>query len=229
VRVRQAVNSAINRQAIQRVVMRGQSVPAGSIVGPFVNGYKKEYDNVSPPDVAKAKGLLAAAGYPNGFTVSLHCPNDRYLNDEAICQASVGMLGQIGIKVNLISQSKSLHFPALQNLKSDFYLLGWGVPTYDSDYIFSYLYHTREGTRGGWNGTRYSNPEADKLIQSLSAETDIPKRNATITQIWEKLLADQVYVAIHHQMLAHAMKNDINVPVRTDNIIFFKDVAFKKS
>ena len=161
--------------------------------------------------------------------MSLHCPNDRYLNDEAICQAAVGMLGQIGIKVNLVSQSKSLHFPTLQNLKSDFYLLGWGVPTYDSDYIFSYLYHTREGTRGGWNGTRYSNPEVDKLIQSLSSETDIAKRNATIAQIWEKLLAEQVYVAIHHQMLAHAMKNDIDVPVRPDNIIFFKDVAFKKS
>jgi peptide/nickel transport system substrate-binding protein len=229
VRVRQAVNAAINRQAIQRVVMRGQSVPAGSIVGPFVNGYKKEYDNVGQPDIAKAKGLLAAAGYPNGFSVSLHCPNDRYLNDEAICQASVGMLGQIGIKINLVSQSKSLHFPTLQNLKSDFYLLGWGVPTYDSDYIFSYLYHTREGTRGGWNATRYSNPEADKLIQSLSNETDIPKRNATIAQIWDKLLAEQVYVAIHHQMLAHAMKGDITVPVRPDNIIFFKDVAFKKS
>ena len=136
----------------------------------------------SPPtDVAKAKALLAAAGYPNGFSVSLHCPNDRYLNDEAICQAAVGMLGQIGIKINLVSQSKSLHFPTLQNLKSDFYLLGWGVPTYDSDYIFSYLYHTREGTRGGWNATRYSNPEVDKLIQSLSTETDIAKRNATIT------------------------------------------------
>jgi peptide/nickel transport system substrate-binding protein len=229
VRVRQAVNAAINRQAIQRVVMRGQSVPAGSIVGPFVNGYKKEYDNTSPPDIAKAKGLLSAAGYPNGFSVSLHCPNDRYLNDEAICQAAVGMLGQIGIKINLVSQSKSLHFPTLQNLKSDFYLLGWGVPTYDSDYIFSYLYHTREGTRGGWNGTRYSNPEADKLIQSLSNETDIPKRNATIAQIWDKLLADQVYVAIHHQMLAHAMKGDVDVPVRPDNIIFFKYVAFKKS
>jgi peptide/nickel transport system substrate-binding protein len=229
VRVRRAVNMAINRQAIQRVVMRGQAVPAGTIAPPFVTGYKKEFDNIVPVDVAKAKAELAAAGYPNGFSVSLHCPNDRYLNDEAICQASVGMLGQIGIKVNLISQSKSLHFPALQNLKSDFYLLGWGVPTYDSDYIFSYLYHTREGTRGGWNATRYSNPEADKLIQSLSNETDIAKRTATIAQIWDKLLPEQVYVAIHHQMLAHAMKNDINVPVRPDNIIFFKDVAFKKS
>src|ERR1044072_8772931 len=229
VRVRQAVNIAINWQAIQRVVMRGQSVPAGSIVGPFVTGYKKEYDNVGPPDGAKAKGLLAAAGYPNGFSVSLHCPNDRYLNDEAICQGSVGKLGPIGIKINLVSQSKSLHFPTLQNLKSDFYLLGWGVPTYDSDYIFSYLYHTRAGTYGGWNMTRYSNPDVDKLIESISNETDTAKRNATIATIWDKLIAEQVYVAIHHQMLAHAMKGDIDVPVRPDNIVFFKYVAFKKS
>lgn len=229
VRVRQAVNGAINRQAIQRVVMRGQAVPAGTIAPPFVNGYKKEFDAISPPDIAKSKGLLAAAGYPNGFSVSLHCPNDRYLNDEAICQAAVGMLGQIGIKINLVSQSKSLHFPTLQNLKSDFYLLGWGVPTYDSDYIFSYLYHTRTGTYGGWNSTRYSNPEIDKLIESISSETDTAKRNATIATIWDKLIAEQVYAAIHHQMLAHAMKNDITVPVRPDNIIFFKEVAFKKS
>jgi peptide/nickel transport system substrate-binding protein len=229
VRVRQAVNAAINRQAIQRVVMRGQAVPAGTIAPPIDNGYKKAFDNISPPDIAKAKGLLAAAGYPNGFSVTLHCPNDRYLNDEAICQAAVGMLGQIGIKINLVSQSKSLHFPTLQNLKSDFYLLGWGVPTYDSDYIFSYLYHTRAGTYGGWNMTRYSNPEVDKLIESISSETDTAKLNATIATIWDKLIAEQVYVAIHHQMLAHAMKGDIDVPVRPDNIIFFKHVAFKKS
>ena len=229
VRVRQAVNGAINRQAIQRVVMRGQAVPAGTIAPPFVNGYKKEFDTISAPDIAKSKGLLAAAGYPNGFSVSLHCPNDRYLNDEAICQAAVGMLGQIGIKINLVSQSKSLHFPTLQNLKSDFYLLGWGVPTYDSDYIFSFLYHTRAGTYGGWNMTRYSNPEIDKLIESISSETDTAKRNATIATIWDKVIAEQVYAAIHHQMLAHAMKGDIEVPVRPDNIIFFKHVAFKKS
>jgi peptide/nickel transport system substrate-binding protein len=230
VRVRQAVNMAINRVAIQRVVMRGQAMPAGSVAPPFVTGYRKEFDAIpNPPDINKAKQQMAAAGYPNGFSVSLHCPNDRYLNDEAICQAVVGMLGQIGIKINLVSQSKSLHFPVLQKLESDFFMLGWGVPTYDSDYIFSYLYHTRTGTYGGWNSTRYSNPEADKLIESLSSEIDIAKRNATIAQIWDKLIPDQVYVAIHHQMLAHAMKNDIDVPVRPDNIIFFKQVAFRKS
>jgi peptide/nickel transport system substrate-binding protein len=228
-RVRQAVNMAINREAIRRVVMRTQSVPAGAIVPPFVNGYSKELDTLPRLDVAKAKALLTEAGYPNGFSVSLNCPNDRYLNDEAICQAAVGMLGQIGIRVNLVSQSKSLHFPLIQKAEADFYLLGWGVPPYDSEYIFNYLYHTRTDKFGGWNATRYSNPEADKLIQGLSSETDLGKRNAAIAKIWQQVAADQLYIAIHHQVLAHAMKNFVDIPVHPDNQVFFKLVTFRKS
>jgi peptide/nickel transport system substrate-binding protein len=228
-RVRQAMNMAINREAIQRVVMRTQSVPAGAIVPPFVNGYTKELDTLPRVDVAKAKALLAEAGYPNGFSISLNCPNDRYLNDEAICQAAVGMLGQIGIKVNLVSQSKSLHFPLIQKSESDFYMLGWGVPPYDSEYIFNYLYHSRTDKFGGWNATRYSNPEIDKLIEGLSAETDLAKRNAAIARIWQQVAADQIYLAIHHQVLAHAMKNFVDIPVHPDNQVFFKLVKFRKS
>ena len=228
-RVRQAINMAINREAIQRVVMRMQSVPAGAIVPPFVNGYTKALDTLPRVDVAKAKALLAEAGYPNGFSISLHCPNDRYLNDEAICQAAVGMLGQIGIKVNLVSQSKSLHFPVIQKAEADFYLLGWGVPPYDSEYIFNYLYHTRTDKFGGWNATRYSNPEIDKLIEGLSAETDLAKRNAAIAKIWQQVAADQIYVAIHHQVLAFAMKNFVDIPVHPDNQVSFKLVKFRKS
>jgi peptide/nickel transport system substrate-binding protein len=229
VKVRQAMNMAINREAIQRVVMRGQSVPAGAIVPPFVNGYTKELDALPRVDVAKAKALLGEAGYPNGFSVSLNCPNDRYLNDEAICQAAVGMLGQIGVKANLVSQSKSLHFPLIQKADTDFYLLGWGVPTYDSEYIFSYLYHTRGEKFGSWNAGRYSNAEVDKLTQSLSSETNIEKRNAAIAQAWKQAAADQVYIGLHHQVLAHAMKNFIEVPVHPENQTYFKLVAFKKS
>jgi peptide/nickel transport system substrate-binding protein len=229
VKVRQAMNMAINREAIQRVVMRTQSVPAGAIVPPFVNGYTKELDALPRVDVAKAKALLGEAGYPNGFSVSLNCPNDRYLNDEAICQAAVGMLGQIGVKANLVSQSKSLHFPLIQKADTDFYLLGWGVPPYDSEYIFSYLYHTRSDKFGSWNATRYTSPEMDKLIQGLSSETNLEKRNAAIAQIWKQVAADQVYIAVHHQVLAHAMKNFLDVPVHPENQTFFKLVAFKKS
>jgi peptide/nickel transport system substrate-binding protein len=228
-RIRQAMNMAINREAIQRVVMRMQSAPAGAIVPPFVNGYTKELDALPRVETAKAKVLLAEAGYANGFSVSLHCPNDRYLNDEAICQAVVGMLGQIGIKVNLVSQSKSLHFPLIQKAEADLYLLGWGVPPFDSEYIFTYLYHTRTDRFGGWNATRYSNPAIDRLIEGLSSETDLGKRNAAIAAIWRQLAADQIYIAIHHQVLAHAMKNFLDVPVHPENQVLFKLLAFRKS
>lgn len=228
-KVRQAINMAISREAIQRVVMRTQSVPAGAIVPPFVNGYTKELDALPRVDVAKAKALLAEAGYPNGFSVSLHCPNDRYLNDEAICQAAVGMLGQIGIRANLVSQTKSLHFPVIQKVDADFYMLGWGVPSYDSEYIFNYLYHTRTDKFGGWNATRYSNPEIDRLIEGLSAETDLAKRNAAIAKIWQQVATDQIYIAIHHQVLAFATKGFMEIPVHPDNQVFFKLVSFRKS
>ena len=228
-RVRQAMNMAINREAIQRVVMRMQSVPAGAIVPPFVNGYTRELDTLPKVDVAGAKTLMEQAGYPVGFSVSFHCPNDRYVNDEAICQAAVGMLGQIGIKANLVSQSKSLHFPLIQKAETDFYLVGWGVPPYDSEYIFSYLYHTRGEKLGGWNAARYSNPEMDKLIQGLSSETDLAKRNAAIAAIWQQVAKDQVYIALHHQVLAYAMKNFIEIPVHPENQVLFKELSFRKS
>jgi peptide/nickel transport system substrate-binding protein len=231
VRVRQAMNMAVNRTAIQRVVMRGESVPTGVIMPPFVNGWTKELDAAPATDVAGAKKLLTDAGYPNGFTTTLHCPNDRYVNDEAICQAAVGMWGAIGIKVNMVSQSKSLHFPLIQKNppETDFFLLGWGVPTFDSDYIFSFLYHTREGSRGSWNATKYKNPDMDKLIQTLSAETDIAKRNATIATIWAKLKADVVYIPVHHQALSYGMKSDLDIPVDVSNQPKLKFVTFKRS
>jgi len=98
-RVRQAMNMTLNRQAIQRVAMRGQSVPTGAMAAPFVHGWTKELDAMPVGDANTAKKLLADAGYPNGFNITLHCPNDRYVNDEAICQAAVGMWGQIGVKL----------------------------------------------------------------------------------------------------------------------------------
>ncbi|MEM7641928.1 MAG: ABC transporter substrate-binding protein, partial [Pseudomonadota bacterium] len=138
VRVRQAMNMAINRDAIQQIVMRGQSSPTGVIMPPFVNGWTEALDAVPAADIEAAKAMLAEAGYGDGFTIQMDCPNDRYINDEAICQAVAGMMGQIGITVNLNAQSKALHFPLIQNVTTDFYLLGWGVPTFDSEYIFNF-------------------------------------------------------------------------------------------
>lgn len=230
-RVRQAMNMALNRTAIQRVVMRGESVPTGIIMPPFVNGWTKELDEAPPTDVNAAKKLLADAGYPNGFSVTLHCPNDRYVNDEAICQAAVGMFGQIGVKVNLVSQSKSIHFTLIQKNppETEFFLVGWGVPTFDSHYIFSFMYNTRSGSLGSWNATGYSNKDVDAKILSLTGETDLTKRNATIAEIWKTLKDDVVYLPLHHQALSYAMKSNIDIPVDVSNTPKLKSVVFKGS
>lgn len=228
-RVRQAMNMAVNRDAIQRVVMRGQAMPAGIISPPFVNGWTEALDALPPVDIEQAKALMAEAGYADGFTATMHCPNDRYLNDEAICQAAVNAFGQIGIKVNLVSQSRSLHFPLLQREppETDLYLLGWGVPTFDSEYIFSFLYHTRDGgSYGTWNPTEYSNPEVDAMIKSLASETNIEERNATIADIWEILKEETIYIPVHTQMLSYAMKDGVDIPVDAENQPKMKYVDF---
>lgn len=228
-RVRQAMNMAINRQAIQRVVMRGESVPTSVIMPPFVNGWTQELDAAPPADITGAKKLMADAGYPTGFSVTLHCPNDRYVNDEAICQAAVGMWAQLGIKVNLVSQSKSIHFTLIQKTppETEFYMLGWGVPTYDSHYIFSFLYNSRVGALGSQNATGYSDKDVDAKILSLTTETDATKRNATIAEIWKTVKEEAVYIPIHNQALSYAMKNNLEIPVDVANSPKLKSVAFK--
>jgi peptide/nickel transport system substrate-binding protein len=228
-RVRQAVNMAIDREAIKRAVMRGQSVPAGVIAPPFVNGYTKELDALPKVDLAKATALLKEAGYADGFQVTLHCPNDRYINDEGICQAATSMLAKIGIKVNLVAQPRGPHFTLIQKNppETEFYMVGWGVPTYDSQYIFSFLYHSRSGSDGSWNATRYSNADTDAAIQSLNREIDTAKRNATIASIWKTVSDETNYIALHHQMLAYAMKSDLDMPVSPENTVFIKFVAAK--
>lgn len=228
VRVRKAMNMAIDRDAIKQVVMRGQSAPTGVIIPPFVNGWTPELDAYPKADVEAAKALMAEAGYAEGFEITLHCPNDRYVNDEAICQAAVGMMGKIGINVNLVAQTKANHFPLISGKTTDFYLLGWGVPTFDSEYVFNFLVHSTTEDRGSWNGSRFSTAELDTQIQSLGSETDLAKRNATIASIWETVQAEQVYLPIHNQVLNWGMKSNIDFPVQPEDQPHFKFLKYKK-
>ena len=222
VRVRQAMNMAIDRDAIKQVVMRGQSAPTDVIIPPFVNGWTEELNTYPAVDVEAAKALMEEAGYAEGFEVTLHCPNDRYVNDEAICQAAVGMMSKIGITANLVAQSKAQHFPLISGQQTDFYLLGWGVPTFDSEYVFNFLVHTTTEDRGSWNATQYSNEEVDAMIESLGSEIDLDKRNATIAQIWDKVQEDQIYLPVHNQVLNWGMKSTIDFPVQPEDQPHFK-------
>ncbi|TVQ55259.1 MAG: ABC transporter substrate-binding protein [Rhodobacteraceae bacterium] len=221
-RVREAMNIAINREAIRQVVMRGQSQPTGVIMPPFVNGWTEELDAFPPVDLDRARALMAEAGFADGFSTRLDCPNDRYINDEAICQAVVGMFGQIGINVTLDARPRAQHFPLLANLETDFYMLGWGVPTYDSEYIFNFLVHTRDDGFGSWNATRYSNPELDAKIRSLSSNIDLEARDADIAAIWEVVQAETIYLPVHHQVLNWAFSDRIDTIVDPEDQVLFK-------
>jgi peptide/nickel transport system substrate-binding protein len=170
-------------------------------------------DSESKTDVAQAKELLAQAGYPDDFSIRLDCPNDRYVNDEAICQAVVGMLGQIGIKVNLEAKPKAQHFPLITGGETDFYMLGWGVPTYDSEYVFNFLVHGRESDIGSWNGTGYNNEALNAKIKSLASNTDLQARNQDIAEIWRVIQDEQLYIPIHHQVLNWGMSDKVGIEV----------------
>ncbi len=233
VRVRRAFDLALDRDAIHQVVMRGQSMPSHLIAPPFVNGWTKELSAYGKPDIAGAKKLLVEAGYEHGFSVNLNCTNDRFINDEAICQAYVGMLGQIGITARPVLQSRTLLFPMIEKAQVDFFMLGWGVPPYDSGYIFDYLVHSRpsggnheEEALGTTNGAQYSNPEVDRMIEALPAEIDVAKRNAMIAKIWAQVREDQIFIPLHNQVLTYAMKQGINIDVTPDNQPFMGNVTF---
>lgn len=229
-KVREAIELAIDREAIKRSVMRGLSNPTGIMAPSFVNGYTKTMAAYPKADLNKAKALLKEAGYPDGFTITLHSPNDRYVNDEAISTAIAGFLGRVGIKTEVASRPIAQHSVAIVKAESDFYLYGWGVPTYDSAYIFDFLVATRgkEG-RGAQNATGYSNPELDAKIIGLSSESDKAKRDGSIKDIWQTVQKERFYIPLHDQVIHFASVKAIDVPVHPDNTLLFKEVKLNKN
>ena len=214
-KVRAAFNHAIDKEAIQRVVMEGLSFPTGMITPPGVLGNTPDNDTPYPYDPELAKSLMEEAGYADGFEVQLDCPNNRYNNDEKICQAVVAMLARIGVDVNLDAIPKAQHFPKIQNRTSDFYMLGWGVPTLDSHYVFSYLL----AGDGSWNATGFDNARVNEITEAIAVETDMEKRTAMILEAWDIVKAEMPYVPLHHQVIAHAMSTKVDEPIAADDAL----------
>ncbi len=226
VRVREAFNLAVDRDAIQQVVLRGNAVPTGIIVPPFVRGWTEDLDAYPEQDIERAKALLADAGYPDGFTITLDAPNNRYVNDEAIAQAVVGFLGQIGVEATLASRPFAQHSPLLVNAESDFFLFGWGVPTFDSAYNFNDLIHTRTDRYGTFNATGFSDAEIDAKIESLGNEVDEARRDATVDELWRFVKDEHLYLPLHNQVVAWAFRDNINIAIQPDNSPKLLDVTF---
>lgn len=222
-RVREAMNMAIDRKAIQRVVMEGLSYPAGMITSPGVLGNSPEQDAEIPFDLTKAQALMDEAGYEDGFSVQLDCPNNRYINDEKICQAAVSMLSKIGIDVSLDAIPKAQHFPKIQNRTSDFYMLGWGVPTLDSHYVFSYLLEAE----GSWNAAAYNNEIVNASTSAIASETDLVKREQLIDEVWTQVRTDMPYIPIHHQVIAWGMGENVDTPMSADDALRPRFITMK--
>ncbi len=222
IRVRKAMNMAVDVNAITQRIMRGLAQPAGTIVPPGVQGYDKSLDVHLPFDADGAKKLLVEAGYPNGFDVRLDCPNDRYLNDEPICQAVVGMLARIGVKVTLDLKPRTIHLPKLQAKKTDFYMLGWGSDTMDAHNHLSFM----ASPTSIWNETGYVDQKLFDLINGMESEIDMAKRDGMIKEASLRLREAYSYVPLYHPMLAWATRKGVTVPMVPDNLPYFSYVRF---
>ncbi|MCY6381096.1 ABC transporter substrate-binding protein [Hoeflea prorocentri] len=227
-RVREAFYHAIDIEAIKAKVMRDLSTPSAIMISPFMfdNAAKisrLDYD----PDAAKA--LLKEAGYENGFEVGMDCPNDRYVNDEAICQAVVAMLARIGVKVNLNAQPKAQYFAkvlASGGFDTSFYLLGWTPGSFDSWNVLSNLIGCRDdaGNGGMFNLGGYCNEDVDALTAQVLVENDPDKRLDLITQAYQIVAGESGYIPLHQQGLAWGVSDGFKVTQRADNTLMLYHV-----
>ena len=217
-RVRQALSMAIDREAIKRNIMRGLSIPAAVMVAPGVNGNSPDIDKPVKVDLTKAKALMTEAGYGSGFTVQMNCPNNRYVNDQQICQAVSAMWAKLGVKVDLVAENMATFSQKVQKFDTSLYLLGWGVATYDAQYTLQSLVRTRTtGADGNFNFSRINDTEVDKLVDAMKTEVDTAKRNAMIKDALVRTRDEVLLIPLHHQMRPWAMKTNVTTIHRSDD------------
>jgi peptide/nickel transport system substrate-binding protein len=190
-RVREAIYRAIDDDAIQKKIMHGQATPTGCLATSAVGCADPALEAHPPADLEQARKLLAAAGYPDGFSVTLDCPNDRYVNDREICLSLGPMLGRIGIKLDVQTMPKSVFFRKIENLDTSFYMIGWGGGTTDPQILFEPLAHTYDAKtgKGGNNYGRFSDPDLDALIDRAASDMN-PKHRLSV-------LADMLRLQSH--------------------------------
>ena len=223
--VRKAIYQAIDIEAIRKRVMRDLATPVPLLIANELYDGAKDFQRW-PLDVEGAKKLLADAGYPEGFSVGMDCPNDRYVNDEQICQAVVSMLAKIGVTVNLNAQPKAQYFAkvlAPGGYDTDFYLLGWTPGSFDSWNVFVSLATCRDetGKGGPFNLGGYCNPKVDELAKQVVVETDTAKRNELIKQAYQILLDDTSHIPLHQQSLAWGKRKNLDIVQRADDQVLF--------
>ncbi len=226
VRVRRAVYLGINEDAIVRHVMKSFAVPAGQMHPSVVFGYD---DTIKRPayNPEEAKKLLAKAGYPNGFEVTLDTPNNRYVNDAQIAQAIASSLSRIGVKVNVNALPKATFFPKTDRLDSSFFLIGWASTDGDGSSFLDGITHTHDKEKGygRYNRGRYSNPRVDELIEKAGVTIDPQERLGYLTEAQRiALVEDMSIIPLHFQVDLYASSQQVRFTPRTDSHMYVYDM-----
>ena len=225
-RAREAVAKAVNVPAILQTIMRGNAEVASQLVSPAMRGYSAAQAAPYAYDPEAARALAAEAGM-TGQTISLKCPNDRYLNDEAVCQAVTAMLAQAGMDVSLDAMPVSNYWPELRADNFDMYLLGWSPGTFDAEHPIRFLGSTpnEEKRLGSWNFGAYSNDRIDTLLPMIQSEIDDSVRQGMLDEV-AKIMQDEVaYVPLYVQPLVWGARANIDVTQRPDNFFILRWVT----
>jgi peptide/nickel transport system substrate-binding protein len=217
-RVRLAIYQAIDIEAIRKRILRDSAVPTGILVPRGVNSVDAAMvARPFPYDLAAAKKLLAEAGYPTGFEVTLDCTNDRYVNDEQVCTAIAGMLSRIGVKVAVNALPGARFFTKVGAGDSSFNFFGYTPVNLDAYNTLNVMMATRDGKAGQWNVGRYSNPEVDRLIGQVLTEMDPQARTRLVTQAMTLHRNDVGHIPLYQQGLAWGMRKNVDAALQSDN------------
>jgi peptide/nickel transport system substrate-binding protein len=225
VAVRRAVAHAIDVEAIDQVLMSGLAEPASQLIPAGLSGYSEAHAERPEHDPEAAQALLAEAGYPEGFAFSLRCTNDRYLNDEAVCQAITGMLQRVGLDAQLETGPVRTYWNELRDGLYDVFLLGWSPGTFDAEHPLRFLAHTPGDAFGTWNFGGYSNPRIDELIGLIQRELDAETRQAMLDEAAAILQEEVAYVPLYVEPLVWAARDGIDLVQRPDNFLMLRWVT----
>ena len=217
VRVRRAISKAINRQALVERVMEGAAVTTGQLMPEGMFGHTSAL-KPEAYDVEGAKKLLAEAGYPDGFSITLHAPNDRYVNDEQIAQAIAQLLTRAGINTRIEAMPSSVYFTRASKLEFSFMLVGWAADTAEASSPLKALLATfsKEKGMGTANRGRYSNPKMDDTLTQALAIVDDAKRERVLQQATEIAINDLGIIPLYHQHNLWATRKGVSYAPRTD-------------
>ncbi|RLJ59241.1 peptide/nickel transport system substrate-binding protein [Litoreibacter meonggei] len=226
-RVRLAAAHAIDMASIDRVLFRGKIEAASQLVPAGISGYSEANSDRPEFDPAKAKALLAEAGYPDGFSFGLKCTNDRYINDEALCRAAASMFAAVGLKAELSTGPVRDYWPQLREDDFDMYLLGWSPGTFDMEHPIRFLMHSQDDERklGSWNFGNYSNARVDELLPMIQQEIDPEARQALVDEVVSITQDEVAYIPLYTQPLIWAAKDNIDLTQRADNFFMLRWVT----